>query len=91
MGLDPLCKVLPPLCTSNETVLQHNLRITLEDDKNLLTSSASQLAMTRVRSGFQPRRTNAPRPRTTSIKDTVPDVGSAAPMTHAIKYKGLSR
>ena len=67
------------------------LRTTLEDDEKLPTSSASQLAITRVRIGFQPRLTNAPRPRTTSSKDTVPDVGSAAPVTQARKYKALSK
>ena len=47
------------------------------------TSSASQLAMTKLRSGFQPLFSKAPYPRTNSWIETVPEVGSAAPMTQA--------
>ena len=52
----------------------------------LLTSSASQLAMTTFLRGFQPLLSKVPKPLITSCKDTVPEVGSAAPMTHAGKY-----
>ena len=47
------------------------------------TSSASQLAITIVRRGVQPSRSNLPSPLIISTMVTVPLVGSAAPLTQA--------
>lgn len=55
------------------------------------TSSPSQLAMTIVRRGFHPFRRSAPSPRTTSCNDAVPEVGSAAPITHAVEEGLINR
>lgn len=79
MLLNPVGKVLTPFRTTDETILlgyQHKIKHT----KLNLTSSASQLAITIVLTGFQPRLCSTPNPRTISTNAAVPDTGSVAPI-----------
>lgn len=86
---DPFGEVLCPFRAADETILCPILSISTTacyPSNSRRTSSASQLAMTTFLRGFQPFLSKAPKPRTISCRDTVPDTGSTAPMTHAEKY-----
>ena len=78
----PVWEVLNELCAPNQTILctlVSYVRVKLSSR----TSSASQLAMIMFLRGFQPVLRRAPKPLVTSRSVTVPEVGSAAPMTQA--------
>jgi hypothetical protein len=85
MVLDPLGEVLAPFCAANQSILgelEHDISVM----KDTLTSSPSQLAMTIVLKGLHPFFNRAPKPRIASETDTVPEIGSLAPVTQADRY-----
>ena len=83
MRRNPITEVFAVFCAPNKTVLSGHEHLNQTTESGSHTSSASQLANTIVLSGFQPCSSRTPKPRMTSCNDTVPLVGSAAPMTHA--------
>lgn len=88
--LDPVPEVLAPLGGADKTVLLSMLSARqIRCTTAALTSSASQLTNRTVRRGFHPFLSRWPKPRTISRKETVPEVGSAAPMTHASRWQPI--
>ena len=83
--VDKIRKIFAPLSAAHQAVLaDYSQFIFIENAKSAHTSSASQLAMTRVLRGFHPFLKRTPSPRTNSCVDTVPDEGSVAPITQAV-------
>lgn len=87
MLLQKVLKIFAKLCRANKTGLESCVSMNELTRVGSSTSSASQLAMSKVRSGRQPFRSKAPSPFTTSTIAAVPDMGSPAPRTQASRWQ----